>query len=39
VEKESYYGKHGENEKQDTPIIEQFEAAIVSININKSDLN
>ncbi len=39
MEEESYYGEHGENKEQDTPIIELFEAAIVSIDINKNDLN
>ncbi len=39
VEEESYYGEHGENEEQSTPIIELFEVAITSINMNKSDEN
>ncbi len=39
VEEESYYGEHGEFKEQDTPIIELFEAAIASIDTNKSDLN
>jgi hypothetical protein len=38
VEEESYYGEHGKNEEQDIPIIKLFEVAIVSININKSEL-
>jgi hypothetical protein len=39
VKEESYYGEHGKNEEQNIPIIELFEVVIVSININKSELN
>jgi hypothetical protein len=39
MEEESYYGEHGENKEQNTPTIKLFEVAIISIDMNKSDLN